>query len=71
VAFVRQQARAALDDMEVFRGCQQAIMTTKATALPTLFVQARRCVDRALRLLSQCCPPPPRPSPLAEPLLGY
>ncbi len=58
VAFVRQQARRALEDMETSRGCQQAIKEAKATALPRLVEQARRCIDRALRMLRECCPPP-------------
>ncbi len=64
VAYVRQQARRALEEIEVFRSCQTAVRKAEASALPALAVQARRCVDRALRLLRQATPPPPRPSPL-------
>ncbi len=67
VAFVRQQARRALEEMETFRECQVALREARVTALPRLVEQARRCIDRAVGLLRQCCPPPPRPSPLKEP----
>jgi len=67
VAFVRQQARRALEDMETFLVCQRAMREAKVTALPSLVEQARLCIDRAIGLLRQCCPPPPRPSPLREP----
>jgi DNA-binding NarL/FixJ family response regulator len=67
--FVRHRALRALEDIGVYRSCQQAMREAQATALPRLAIQARECIDRAMRLLRECCPPPPRPSPLLEPAL--
>lgn len=68
--FVRHRALRALEDMGAYRDCQAAMKQAEASALPRLAVQAQQCIDRAMRLLRECCPPPPRPSPLQEPVLA-
>ena len=67
--FVRHRAVRALEDLGVYRSCQLAMREAEASTLPRLAVQAQQCIDRAVRLLRECCPPPPRPSPLLEPAL--
>ncbi len=67
VAFVRQQLRQALKEMETFRICQAQMGEAQKTALPKLKEQAQRCIDQALQLLRECCPPLPRPSPFRVP----
>jgi DNA-binding NarL/FixJ family response regulator len=66
--FVRHRALRALEDMRAYRDCQVAMKQAETSALPRLAVQAQQCIDRAMRLLRECCPPPPRPSPLKEPV---
>lgn len=64
--FVRHRALRAIEDLGVYRNCQAAMLEAETSALPRLAVQAQQCIDRAMRLLRECCPPPPRPSPLLE-----
>lgn len=66
--FVRHRALRAIEDLGAYRSCQLAMREAEASALPRLAVQAQQCIDRAMRLLRECCPPPPRPSPLQEPV---
>ena len=67
VAFVHQQLRRALEDMETFRICRGQMRQAQTAALPRLREQAQRCINRAVHLLRECCPPLPRPSPLRVP----
>lgn len=46
---------------------QEQMRAARASQLPRLQAQAQGCIDRAMRLLRECCPQPPLPSPFRIP----